>query len=384
MKAGKTKEQLINELAALRRRITELETSTTERKQAEETLRDSEQFFSGTLNDMLTFVAVLEPDGKVIFANDTPLNAAGIKLEDVIGKMFYDTYWWAYSKEAKNKVKSDIETCASGKTLHSQIKVQMADGELIWVDFSMHPICDEEGKVKYVVPEGRDITDRKKAEKALRDSKEQYRSLIESSEDHIYLIDGNLNYLYANEKLLSRYGKPLEEVIGQNYSKFHSLEVTKEFSTKFGYIFESGNPLTYVHKSRRDGKYFIRTLSPVIDKTTGKTTAVTVISKDITERKQIEETRRKTEEHFRKVIENIFKFVPEGLLVFTDKINLFKQNKAFQNIVKEYANKLNYTERELAEIIIEQVKNRIINEDYADIRIPENKDRETKNKQNNF
>jgi len=87
-------------------------------------------------------------------------------------------------------------------------------------------------------------------------------------------------------------------------------------------------------------------------------------------RRQIDEERRKSEEHFRDVIENIFKFVPEGLLVFTDKMNLFKKNKAFQDIVKKYSAKLNYTEQELTEIIVEQVKNRILNEDYTEIKIP--------------
>ena len=70
-----------------------------------------------------------------------------------------------------------------------------------------------------------------------------------------------------------------------------------------------------------------------------------------------------------KVIENIFKFVPEGLLVLTDKLNLFGENKAFRDIVEKYSTLLNYTEKELAEIIIEQVKDRIINEDKAEIRI---------------
>jgi len=87
-------------------------------------------------------------------------------------------------------------------------------------------------------------------------------------------------------------------------------------------------------------------------------------------REREEEARRKSEERFRKVIENIFEYVPEGLLTFTNKLNLFRINKAFQDVVQKYSGKLNYTEQELTEIIIEQVKNRIINEDYTEIRIP--------------
>ncbi len=88
------------------------------------------------------------------------------------------------------------------------------------------------------------------------------------------------------------------------------------------------------------------------------------------ERKRGEEARRKTEEHFKEVIEDIFKFVPEAILVFTDKVSLFKHNKAFDEIVQEYSGKLNYTEEELAETILKEVKNRIASGDRTEIRIP--------------
>ncbi len=88
------------------------------------------------------------------------------------------------------------------------------------------------------------------------------------------------------------------------------------------------------------------------------------------ERKWAEEARRKTEERYREVIEDIFRFVPEALLVFTDKMNLFKHNKAFHEIVQEYSGKLGYTEEELAETILKEVKNRIASGDRTEIRIP--------------
>ena len=94
----------------------------TEQKRAEEALREREQFFSGTLNDMLTFVAVLEPDGDIIFVNNTPLKIAGMNLEDIIGKKFYDTYWWEYSDEAKQTIREDIKLAASGKIISHPIQ----------------------------------------------------------------------------------------------------------------------------------------------------------------------------------------------------------------------------------------------------------------------
>ncbi len=87
------------------------------------------------------------------------------------------------------------------------------------------------------------------------------------------------------------------------------------------------------------------------------------------ERKRAEEARRESEKHFRDTIENIFKFVPDSLLVFTDKLNLFRENKAFQDIIQKYAAKLNYTESELKKIITEQIKNKILKKDHTEIRI---------------
>jgi PAS domain S-box-containing protein len=93
------------------------------------------------------------------------------------------------------------------------------------------------------------------------------------------------------------------------------------------------------------------------------------ITRDITERKRAEEILRKTEGKFRNVIENIFKFVPEGLVVLTDKLNLFRRNKAFEDLVRQYAVKLNYSEEELADILIEQIKTRLVSGEKSEIRI---------------
>jgi len=64
--------------------VTVISKDITERKGAEEALRERELFFSGTLNDMLTFVAVLEPGGDIIFVNNSHLKIAGMNLEDII------------------------------------------------------------------------------------------------------------------------------------------------------------------------------------------------------------------------------------------------------------------------------------------------------------
>jgi|GEM_PF-939053 len=130
--------------------------------------------------------------------------------------------------------------------------------------------------------------ERKRAEDALRKAKEKYCSLVESTEDTIYLVDRDCRYLFVNEKYLSRFGLLTDQVISRRYGEFHSPEETKEFAEMVNQVFETGKSVKYEHRSRRDGRYFLRTFSPVKD-SEGRTTAITVIAKDISELKEAEE-----------------------------------------------------------------------------------------------
>jgi diguanylate cyclase (GGDEF)-like protein/PAS domain S-box-containing protein len=91
-----------------------------------------------------------------------------------------------------------------------------------------------------------------------------------------------------NKKHLLRLGLLGDQFLGQLYRKFHSPQETKEFVKKVDQVFKTGESVQYQHKSRRDGRFFLRTLSPVKERD-GRTTAVTVVSKDISELKQMEE-----------------------------------------------------------------------------------------------
>ncbi|MFZ6034335.1 MAG: PAS domain S-box protein [Melioribacter sp.] len=142
------------------------------------------------------------------------------------------------------------------------------------------------------------------AEKIIRDNEALYRTLLESSEDSIYLVDPEGNYLYMNNKYLSRLGKTHAEVIGKHYSEFHTPEGTDEFLDRINYVIANRKPVTYEYKSNRDGRYFIRTLSPACDKIHNTVNAVTIISKDITERRITELQLKESEEKFRKLAES--------------------------------------------------------------------------------
>ena len=137
--------------------------------------------------------------------------------------------------------------------------------------------------------------------KELRESEEESRSLVESTEDSVYLVDQTCRYLFMNEKHLSRLGPPKDKIIGGAYSELHSEEETKELAEMVNQVFDTGNSVQQEHRSRRDGRYFLRTLSPIKDPE-GRITAVTVVSKDITGLKSTEVELIETKEYLDNII----------------------------------------------------------------------------------
>jgi two-component system sensor histidine kinase UhpB len=132
------------------------------------------------------------------------------------------------------------------------------------------------------------VAERRRMEEVVRESEEKYRSLVESTDDSIYLVDRNYKYLFINKKHLSRMGLSEEQVINSSYRDFHSPEEIDGFVEKVDKVFEAGQPTQQEHVSRRDRRYFLRTMSPVKN-SEGETVGVNVISKDITEMKSFEE-----------------------------------------------------------------------------------------------
>ncbi|MDH7604637.1 MAG: PAS domain S-box protein [Melioribacter sp.] len=164
--------------------------------------------------------------------------------------------------------------------------------------------------------------ERRKIEEIIKQNEENYNALIESSEDAIYLVDRDCRYLHMNKRYLTRLGMKLEEVIGKPYSEFHTLEGSKEFEEKVKKVCESGIAIAYEYQSFRDGRYFIRTLSPVKNPTTNEIYAVVIISKDITHLKEVEKALRESEERFRNIYESltigVYRTTPDGKLLMAN------------------------------------------------------------------
>lgn len=155
---------------------------------------------------------------------------------------------------------------------------------------------------------------RKAREKSVNEN--QYRSLVDSTDDSLYLVDDTCRYLFMNNNHTQRLNISKEKITGLYYRDFHSPEQTAEFEARIKTVYETGNSLHDEHQSFPEGGYFLRTFSPVKDAADPKIIiAVSVVSKDITQRRKAEEALQQSEEKYRQLIE----YSSEAIFIIADE-----------------------------------------------------------------
>jgi diguanylate cyclase (GGDEF)-like protein/PAS domain S-box-containing protein len=260
----------------------------TERKQAEAALRENEKLLRTIIDAEPECVKLLSRDGSLITMN--PAGLAMIQadsLDLVKGQAVYMLVAPEY-RDAFIKLTEDV---FSGKPGTLEFKIIGLKGRQLWLETHAVPLRGEKGEVAFLLGITRDITERMRAEQAILESEEKYRSLVESTDDSIYVVDRNYRYLHMNKKHMARMGFLGDEYIGRAYSEFHEDWETRPFAKDVAKVFETGKSISREYKSKRDNKCFAQTLSPV-KRDAGQIVAVTIISKDITERKNMEEKLR--------------------------------------------------------------------------------------------
>lgn len=140
----------------------------TERKQAAQALAESERRFRAIFNSTFQFIGLLNTEGILLEANQAALDFAGVTNNDVVGRPFWETIWWSASEAEQNRLKEAIRKAAQGSLVRYETSHVSTDGRTVAVDFSLKPVKNEEGETVLIVPEGRDITERKQAEEDAR------------------------------------------------------------------------------------------------------------------------------------------------------------------------------------------------------------------------
>lgn len=186
---------------------------TKKRRQAEEALKLSEQRFKAIFDSTFQYTGLLTPEGRLMEANQAACDMVGAAPGEEINKLFWETSWWQDNPEQARKIQQAVARAAQGEFVRFEVEHRNAKDGLLYADFSLKPITDDQGRVMMIIPEGRDVTDRKRTEQALRESEQKYRSLFTAAHDAILIFRGS-QVLDCNPRTEDLLGRAREELIG--------------------------------------------------------------------------------------------------------------------------------------------------------------------------
>ncbi len=272
----------------------------TERKRAEEALRQSEERYRNILETIEDGYYEVDLAGNLTFFNDSLCRISGYPKEELMGmndrqytdeengKKLFQTYNRVYTtgEPAKEFAWEVIRKDGTPKYLEASVSLRK--------DLSGKPIG-----FRGII---RDITERKRAEEALRRSEERYRDIIESIQDGYFEDDLDGNFTFVNDVVGRHLGYTKEELIGMKYRQYTDEENRRKLYQHFNGLYRTGQPIKpfAVEYIRRDGSKLTAEISvSLIRDPEGKPIGFRGISRDITERKQAEEEKLSLQEQLR-------------------------------------------------------------------------------------
>jgi diguanylate cyclase (GGDEF)-like protein/PAS domain S-box-containing protein len=302
----KTKNQLIHEVAALRKRIAKLEELETQHNQAEEALRQSAEKYRTILESIEDGYFEVDLAGNVTFFNEALRRIHGCSRDEMMG--------------LNNREFSSPETAKRiyaifNKVYRTGIPAKIVDYEVIRKDGSVAMVEESASLLRNASGEpigfygvSRDRTEQKKAEEALRQSEGKYRNILENIQEGYYETDLAGNFTFFNDPVRRLLGYSKEELMGMNNRQYTDNENAKRLFQAFNQVYRTGEPGRGFDWEivRKDGTQRTVEASFSLEKdASGKPIGFRGIVRDITERKKAEEALRQSEERYRTILENI-------------------------------------------------------------------------------
>ncbi len=264
----------------------------TEQKQQEEQVRLLQSVVVNT-NDgvVITEAEAIDELGlRIIYVNEAFTNITGYSLEEVLGKTPRILQGEKTDRTELDKIRTALSRWES---VTVEVINYRKNGSEYWNEFSIVPVGDRTGWYTHWIAIQRDTTERKQAEQALRHSEERFRSLIENALDIIMILDtdGTIGYVSPSvEKVL---GYLVSELVGKKiFEPIHPDDFTTTYQslTNTWQSAELNRPIEFRYRHKDNSWRTLEAISqPFINN--AATTQIIVNTRDITERKRLDEIR---------------------------------------------------------------------------------------------
>ena|GEM_PF-737511 len=296
-------------------------TDITDLNRKDDSLRQSVCEYRDLVEEMADLIYTVDTEGRMTSVNNAVKTLFGLEAEDVIGRKF-DT--WIPKEELANAV-SVFKRVLAGERVTAETVVVTPDGSRYNVELSSTPIV-RDGVTVGVRGIIRDITERKKRDEELKESEERFRTIFDNMADGLAAADAQSSQFYiANKTMRRMLGYSRQEFSDLTVADIHPEGDLPHVYREFARLAGEPGLSRDIPVKRKDGTIFyadIHSFRIVLD---GKTYVMGMF-RDVTERKERDETLKESEERFRTIFENL----ADGILLVNGETREFSMaNKAF-------------------------------------------------------
>ncbi|NQT74035.1 MAG: PAS domain S-box protein [Chloroflexi bacterium] len=255
-----------------------------ERKQAEESLRESEEKYRLVNENADALIIMIDPEGKYIYANAAHEWIMGYDPDELLGTSPFD-YMHPADVTRMGSIFAEKREHMQSLTFRFKCK----DGTYKWMEGNGSLILAGDGELKNALAVLSDVTERIRAEEALRESEEQYRLISENVDALIAMVDTEGKYIYANAAHTWITGYHPEELLGKQSFDYVHPEDRDRLATMLLEQYEIDTSFLFRYKCKNGSYKWLEGRGSLMKDSAGQLQSALVIVNDITERIRAEE-----------------------------------------------------------------------------------------------
>jgi diguanylate cyclase (GGDEF)-like protein/PAS domain S-box-containing protein len=321
--------RLNREVASLRRRIAELEQSERELKRAKEVLLGSKEELEAIFNDGRIGIAIFDRTGKILRVNKRILEVGGYAEQDIVGKRF--NLLKMFTPTSMATMFANFTKLLSGKKVPPfDVEVYTKGGEKLTTE--LHgSLLRKRGKFAGMVGIMRDVTERKRAEEALRESEEELEAIFNTVRDGIALLDMTGKVIKINKRITETTGYTEKDIVGKRFTLLKMLtpkSIAKMVAAFPKTIAGKQGPPYEVEGYTKAGEKRLGEIYSSLLSIKGKAAGVAVVLRDITAQRQTEELLKKERESLFSILQE----APNGVALIDKDGRYLYVNPAFTAI----------------------------------------------------
>lgn len=291
-----------------------------ERETALEALIDSERRFRSLFEQSLDAIWVLQPDGSGNEVNQAWLDMFGYTRDDLQGMNAIELY--ANPEERDDFLRRIAET----GIVRDEVRFKRKDGAIIDCERAVVALRDASGTVVRFQGIVRDITERKKAQRALSDELTRRRILLDQSRDGIVVLDAEGRAVETNRMFARMLGRTPQDVLQLHVSDWDVPTPRERLDEMIRTVDESGDHFETRHR-RKDGTEYDVEISTNAAEFDGRK-LIFCVCRDITERKMAEAALRESEDRYR----SLFELSADAALIVTLDGRILRTNPAWHDL----------------------------------------------------